>query len=65
MLDLLFKLVDSCHIVGLDKRAVMARACELVAAGSHIVIALAVRSCGKLLEDLKVRKCGKIDSCFL
>ena len=63
MLDLLFKLVDGGYFVGFDKRAIMGPACELFAAGGHVVIARAVRSCGELLEELKVRECSKIDSC--
>ena len=63
--DILLKLIDSGHVVGFDKRAVVALACELSAASSDIVVALAVRSSSELLEELQVRKCGRIDSCFL
>lgn len=63
MLDPLLKFIDSGRIVRFDKRAVMRWACELVATGSDVVISLAVRSCGDLLRELKVRDRGKIDSC--
>lgn len=49
---ILLKLVHSGHVVGFDKRAIMARTCELVAVGSDIVIALAVRSRSELFEEL-------------
>lgn len=63
MLDLLLKLVDGGHVVGFDKRAIIALTHELGAAGCDIVVALAVRSCSELLEELKVRERGEINSC--
>ena len=60
--DILLKLIDSGHVVGFDKRAVVTLACELGAASSDIVIALAVRSSSKLFEELQVRKRGQMYS---
>lgn len=61
---LLLKLVDSGHVVSFDKRAVVAWTCELAAVGSDIIVAFAVRSRSELFEELQVRECGEIDSCF-
>ena len=60
---ILLKFVDSGHVVGFDKRAIVARTCELSAAGSDVAIAGAVRSCSELFEELQVRECSEIDSC--
>lgn len=52
---ILLKLVDSSHVVGLDERAILTRTREFVAAGSDVVVALAVRSCRELLKELHIR----------
>ena len=63
MHGLLLKLVDSRHVVRFNERAIMARTCEFVAAGSDVVVALAIRRCCELFEELQVRKRRGIDGC--
>ena len=44
----------------------MGRTCEFVAAGSDIVVALAIRRCCILFKELQVRKgCGIDGCCFM
>ena len=51
---ILLKFVDSSHVVGFDERAILARTCEFVAAGSDVVVALAVGSRSELLKELQI-----------
>ena len=61
--DILLKLVNGGHVIGCNERAV-GLTCELGAAGSgYVSVALAVRCCGELFEELKVSECGGIGSC--
>ncbi len=61
--DILLKFIDSGHVVGFDKRAVVTLTRELSSASSDVVIAVAVRSSSELFEELQVRIGGEIDSC--
>ena len=58
---ILLKFVDSGHVVGFDERTVPGRTCEFGAAMGDIDVGFAVRSCGKLLEQLEICKGGGIE----
>lgn len=58
---ILLKLVDTGHIIGLDKRTIPARTCEFGAAMGDVDVGFAVRRGGKLLEKLEICKDGGIE----
>ena len=59
--DILLKLVDRGHSIGLDKRTISGRTRDFGAAIRNINVSLAVGGCSKLLKKLEICKGGGIE----
>ena len=59
--DVLLKLVDRGHSIGLDKRTISSRTRNFGTAIRNINISLAIGGCSKLLKKLEICKGGGIE----